>query len=184
MQGDRERCLAAGMDEYVTKPIQPRELYQVLGRFAPQAAAPRLSAAPAAPAPPDQVLDAAALRTRCGGRMELVRQVARLFLSECPRYLDRLRAAQLTADAAALEFAAHALKGSVGNLGGGPAYAAARRVEELAKAGRLDDATAALADLERELDRFRPALRELLTDTDSPETDSSARDAQGFPEGL
>jgi HPt (histidine-containing phosphotransfer) domain-containing protein len=92
----------------------------------------------------------------------LVRQVARLFLSECPRHLARLRGALAAADAAALQAAIHTLKGSVGNLSAGPAFAAARRLEGLAHAGRLAAAAAALADLERELDRLRPALRALV----------------------
>jgi CheY-like chemotaxis protein len=162
LQDEREECRRRGMDDFIAKPIQPRELYQVLSRFAPLPTAPL---PPAAEPPPSQaVLDEASFRARCGGRDDLVRQIARLFLSECPRYLRGLHAALEQADAAALRSAAHTLKGAVGNLSATPAYGAARRLEELARDGRCDAAESALRDLEAELDRLRPALRALLTD--------------------
>ncbi len=163
MAGDREECLRRGMDDFVAKPVQPRELYRVLGRLRPlPAAGPPLAKSASGPAAADMVLDAAAFRARCCGRDELVRQVARLFLNECPRYLDRLRAALAAGDAAALQVAAHTLKGAVGNLSAGTSFAAAKHLEDMARAGNLTDAPAALAALEAELDRLRPALRALL----------------------
>ncbi len=176
---DREECLSRGMDDFVSKPIQPRELYQILNRYQPQPLAPAdpppdtpgpSPAEPAAagcPSAPEggvgpAPLDVASLRARCGGRDTLVRQVAKLFLCECPRYLQRLRDALQRADAADLQFAAHALKGATGNLSAAPSAAAARRLEDQARAGRLDAAAEALTALEAELDRLRPALRALL----------------------
>jgi signal transduction histidine kinase/DNA-binding response OmpR family regulator len=170
-RADEEECLRRGMDDYIAKPIQPRELYRVLGRFGPQPAVSSLkfeirnpTAERDAPASDLLVLDAAAFRGRCGGRDDLVRQIARLFLSECPRYVDGLRAALALADAVALRAAAHTLKGAVGNLSATPAYEAARRLEDLAHEGRLDAARPALHTLETELDRLRSAVRDLLAD--------------------
>jgi HPt (histidine-containing phosphotransfer) domain-containing protein len=152
------------MDDFIAKPIQPRELYQVLGRLRPQAAGPLLAPPALNPEGPeaDLVFDAVAFRTRCGGREELARQVARLFLGECPRYLERLRSAAAAGDAAALHAAAHMIKGSVGNLSAGPSYAAAKRLDDFARAGDLAAAAKALGELIGELDRLRPALRGLL----------------------
>ena len=101
MAGDREECLRRGMDDFIAKPIQPWELHQVLGRLRPLPAGPLLAARESpTPAAADQVLDVASFRTRCGGRDDLVCQVARLFLSECPRHLDRLQTAQAARDVA------------------------------------------------------------------------------------
>ncbi|HEY1379412.1 MAG TPA: response regulator [Gemmataceae bacterium] len=164
MAGDREECLRRGMDDFVAKPIQPRELSQVLGRLRPQPAAPPPLAPrpPSGPAGADTLFDEAGFRARCCGRDELARQVARLFLNECPRYLDRLRTALAAGDATALQIAAHTLKGAVGNLSAGTSFAAAKRLDELARTGNLADARAGLAALEDELDRLRPVLRVLL----------------------
>jgi CheY-like chemotaxis protein len=170
-KADEEECLRRGMDDYIAKPIQPRELYRVLGRFGPQPAGSSLTFEIRNPKPDRDgpasdllVLDAVAFRGRCGGQDDLVRQIARLFLSECPRYVDGLRAALAQADAAALRAAAHTLKGAVGNLSATPAYEAARRLEDLAHDGQLDAAGPALQALETALDRLRPALRDLLAD--------------------
>ena len=91
-----------------------------------------------------------------------MRQVARIFLSECPRYLDRIGTALSAGDGTALQIAAHTLKGAVGNLSAGTSFAAASRLEELAWAGNLTDAAAGLTAFTAELDRLRPALRALL----------------------
>jgi HPt (histidine-containing phosphotransfer) domain-containing protein len=164
------------MDDFVAKPIQPNELYQVLSRVKPLPVAPALPADPPAPTEgAGDVLDVAGFRNRCGGRDELVRQIVRLFLSECPRHISALRSAFDRADASALRIAAHTLKGTVGNLSASAAYQAARKLEDLGRAGRLDTAGAALRDLEVELDRLRPALRVLLAD---PAPSGSARDMQ------
>jgi HPt (histidine-containing phosphotransfer) domain-containing protein len=110
----------------------------------------------------ETVFNLEALRARCCGREELVRQVARLFLSECPRYLDRMRAALTSGEATGLQTAAHALKGAVGNLGAGTSFVAVKRLEEQARGGNLAAAGVTFDELVTELDRLRPALRGLL----------------------
>ena len=123
------------MDDFVAKPINPRELRQVLGRLRPQAVGPLVSNQRSSAVLPDPtaVFDADDFLARCGGRRELAHQVARLFLSECPRHLDRLRAALNAGDAAGLQSAAHTIKGTVGNLSGGEAYVAAKTLEAAQK---------------------------------------------------
>jgi signal transduction histidine kinase/DNA-binding response OmpR family regulator len=165
MAGDREECLRRGMDDFIAKPILPRELAQVLGRLRPMPAAHLAGndvSGGKSIAPADQVIDVEGFRARCGGRDELVRQIARLFLNECPRYLERLRAAASAGDTEGLHAAAHTLKGSVGNLSAGAAHAAVRRLEVAARAGDPAAAQAALAVVEAALDQLRPSLRELL----------------------
>jgi signal transduction histidine kinase/DNA-binding response OmpR family regulator/HPt (histidine-containing phosphotransfer) domain-containing protein len=176
MAGDREECLRRGMDDFVAKPIDPRDLQQVLGRLRPLAAGPlNPNQRSCADLPdPTAIFDEASFVARCGGRRGLALQVARIFLSECPRHLDRLRAALSAGDSAALQAVAHTLKGAVGNLSGAAAHVAAKRLEELARNGRLADSSAALSDLSLELDKLRSALRQLLAEkraSSSPKVD-------------
>jgi HPt (histidine-containing phosphotransfer) domain-containing protein len=103
-----------------------------------------------------------ALLARVGGDAALAAAMASLFLDEYPRYLTEVRAALVARDAAALAAAAHALKGSVSNFLAPAATQAALRVELAARAGDLESAAIAVRDLEAELSRLDPALREMI----------------------
>jgi CheY-like chemotaxis protein/HPt (histidine-containing phosphotransfer) domain-containing protein len=150
MKGDRERCLEAGMDDYVSKPIQARELLNVMARVAP----PSAGAA--------TVVDADAALQTLGGDPGLLHQLAHAFLDDYPRSLARVRAAVTAGEATAVERAAHSLKGAVGVFGAPRAMAAAQRLETLGRLGALEEATGAFAALETELLQVRRALSELL----------------------
>jgi CheY-like chemotaxis protein/nitrogen-specific signal transduction histidine kinase/HPt (histidine-containing phosphotransfer) domain-containing protein len=159
MKGDRERCLDAGMDGYVTKPIQPAELWEALHALVPAAAGGE--AAAAAPAG-DSAFDRPAALKRVGGDEGLLRELAELLLEDGPRVQRDLRDAAAAGDAARVKLFAHTLKGSVGTFEATGAFAAAERLEILARSGDLTGAPAALAALDEQLDRLWPALRELL----------------------
>jgi two-component system sensor histidine kinase/response regulator len=155
MQGDRERCLAAGMDGYVTKPLRPTELFEVIASLiAPAASTPET---PAAPEEHD-ILDRKTLWERVAGDADLLREIIEIFLVDCPERLMELREALTHQDCAALERAAHRLKGALGNISANNAVAAARRVETAARAGDVHAATEALTRLEDELARLTPLL--------------------------
>jgi PAS domain S-box-containing protein len=158
MKGDRERCLEAGMDAYLAKPIDADELFEVVEGFA----APALGDGVERPERERfaDALDAAAIVDRLDGDHAAVRTMARLFLMEYPRCLGDLRAALGTGDAAAVTRAAHALKGSIG-LFGALGYDAARRLELIGQQGALAEAPGALRLLETELSRLLPMVNEL-----------------------
>ncbi|MBZ5672744.1 MAG: Hpt domain-containing protein [Acidobacteriia bacterium] len=99
----------------------------------------------------EQVLDRAAALARVGGDLDLLKEIAALFLEEYPRELDDLHKAMATGDARLLERTAHGLKGSVANFGARAAVDSAFQLERLGKAGKLDQAPPALAALERAL---------------------------------
>jgi HPt (histidine-containing phosphotransfer) domain-containing protein len=149
------------MDGYLTKPLRPQELFDALeglvaAPLQPDFPVPRDGAA-AVGAPFDK---AAALK-RVSGDADLLKELAGLFLDECPKHLAEIRGALDGKDAARLARAAHTLKGSVGALSAGGAFDAARRMEE---AGRQEDwalADRAWVDLDGAVGRLRSALAEL-----------------------
>jgi signal transduction histidine kinase/DNA-binding response OmpR family regulator len=160
MKGDRERCLEAGMDGYVSKPVQARELFQALAEVLGDVGPTAVVAGPAE-VPPGPAVDREAILRRLDGNEELLRELVDLFLEEAPRRLGQIRSAVALGDGNVLQAAAHSLKGSVGNFGVTAAFEAARRLEEVVRTGDLADAAAALPLLETALDRLLPALRRL-----------------------
>jgi two-component system sensor histidine kinase/response regulator len=96
------------------------------------------------------------------GNADLLRELVTLFLADCPKQMESIRAAVFQGDAQALHQAAHLLRGSLGNFGVSPAYEASRKLEAMARAGNLDSAQASYASLEAELCRLQAALAELL----------------------
>lgn len=151
MVGDRERCLAAGMDGYLSKPIRARELLEVVEEVV--AGEPRPSESPAEPA-----ADWAAALERLQGDRELLEEIAGVFREEAPKLLDQIREAIDRRDAPLLKLSAHTLKGALVNFAANGAIDAARRLEMMGKRGDLSTAPEALMALERELDRLSPAM--------------------------
>ncbi|MBI5365933.1 MAG: CHASE domain-containing protein [Planctomycetes bacterium] len=162
MRGDREACMEAGMDDYLSKPFLPRALIapmdRVLEEWGGGAGRPAESGAtgPANAAVlsviPDSPVGAgwdrsAALRL-CAGDVALLRRLAQQALADLEPALARLRAAADGGDDVGLARAAHSLKGAAGQLAATAVQAAARRVEECAGAGALAEARTALAGLE------------------------------------
>jgi PAS domain S-box-containing protein len=149
MSGDRERFLAAGMDGYLSKPIDPDMLFAVVEQD---------RTGPGAPAVPEPV-DRIAFLERLGGDEELMVDVIRLFLVDCPQRLADIKAAVDQRDAERLRTSAHALKGAAANLSAGGLFQAAGILERLGKEARLDAAPAAWRALSTEASLAMDVLR-------------------------
>ncbi len=155
MKGDRERCLQAGMDEYVAKPVRRAELFAAIERVLAGRPAAEPAPGPAAPAP--GLLDAAMLLTACDADPALLGQMIAVFQAGAPVCLARLSDAVASRNAAELREAAHKLCGLVSAFST-LAAETAQRLEQTAAAGLLDDAVepcAALADM---IQNLRPLL--------------------------
>jgi PAS domain S-box-containing protein len=160
MKGDREKCLEAGMNGYVTKPVQAADLFEAIATVFP--------ADPPSAAPASDVWDQAKALARVGRDEDLLRELAMVFLADYPRRLADLRGAVESANAANLKLASHTIKGAVSNFAALGACAAAQRLETMGQCGSLAGAAEALAALEMELDRLRAALVSLTGKEMSP----------------
>jgi CheY-like chemotaxis protein/HPt (histidine-containing phosphotransfer) domain-containing protein len=150
MNGDRERCLEAGMDGYVSKPIRIADLLAAIEAVMPHgddAPAPARDDAPGTP----KTLDQAELLRMLDGEGTLLQKLYLLFATEGPRRIVEAREALSANDAKALRNAAHLLAGSAGNLRAYAVHEGAKHLEQLARAGDLTTAPEVLDTLERDL---------------------------------
>jgi PAS domain S-box-containing protein len=155
LAGDRDRCLAAGMDSYIPKPISAKDLYEKV-----EAAAPR------------EALRPEELLSRVNGNQELMRDLVGVFRAELPRLLSRLEQAIAHHDAKGVAFASHTLKSSLGQLAAKQAAQTALRLELMGREGQLAGAASAYAQLNEEIRCFESELAILEKEPVDASTDS------------
>ena len=156
LSGDRERCIAAGMNGYVAKPIHAEELFAALEPYeTSQAALPTPAAKAYNPAGTGTAeINRVGLLERYSGDSKLVEELLRVFGSEIPGLVRKVKEALDARDAALIEMRAHALKSAVGTVGFTSAQELAASIERAAKSGELDEATRQFQRLEAELQDF------------------------------
>jgi HPt (histidine-containing phosphotransfer) domain-containing protein len=167
MQGDREHCLAAGMDDYVGKPVTPGALEEVLrkwlGRGATEAAHPRVAVdAPrvvGAVAPADAPrFDLDGLLERLMGDTEMARTIVAAFVDDVPRQLALLRACVAARDTSAAVLQAHSMKGAASSVGAERLHHLAADLERAARGGDLDTVARRLPELEHEAGQLEAVM--------------------------
>ena len=174
MQGDRERCLKAGMNGYVTKPVSPQALAEALAKWLPGEGTARLADAYAglvakarakvepatAEEPEAPVFDLSGMLARLMDDEDLARSVVHGFIEDVPRQIEALRRYLDAGDAGSAADQAHNLKGASANVGGESLRAAAFQIEKAATAGSIADALARLPELESRFARLKQAMQD------------------------
>jgi CheY-like chemotaxis protein/HPt (histidine-containing phosphotransfer) domain-containing protein len=173
IEGDRESCLAAGMDDYVAKPCTREQLQRLLAKWAaaqgPSAADPQPTAAAGGMDPPPSAAHPIDWRVLEGlralqipGRPDVVQRTVRMYLDSTPPLLKQLASGAEAGDADVLRRASHSLKSSSASIGAMAVSARCARLEAMARAGEVPDAASAVQAILDEYRRVEVALTEQL----------------------
>lgn len=167
LKGDKERCLAAGMDAYVSKPIREAELLAAVERWNEEPASSDTQGASAMSSdqPPFDLSEALA---RVRNRRPLLRSMAEIFIGQSDDLLDQCEAAIESADGPTLERAAHTLKSSAASFCAATVSEIAQRLENAGRTAEFGNAKADFQVLKSEMGRLLPALKRFLDEPDPP----------------
>jgi signal transduction histidine kinase/DNA-binding response OmpR family regulator len=160
IKGDRETCLQAGMDDYISKPVRADELFQILESRVQlhHASAPSATLETRREA----AFDEGAFLARMDGSHEVCVQIAEAFFNECPKLLSALRTTLQNRNAEQTVAAAHAIKGTIANFTAGAAFQSAARIEELAREADVARAAEVFKRLENDLDALLSSLKSFV----------------------
>ena len=160
MPADRDRCLQAGMDDYIAKPVELQRLCDTLAKWLPVRAGNATAPPPAAPAesPTPAIFNQDALLLRLLGDRRLAGAILRSFVADCPSRLNGLRGRIAAADGPGARSLAHMLKGSAATVAAEALHSLAEAIERAGAAGELARCSALLPHAAEEFERFRSAL--------------------------
>ena len=158
MQGDRARCLDAGMDDYVTKPIQPADLTQAIERVLAESLKQRDGNDRLVGLDRSGSFNMEVLLKRLSGDEDLVREILDVFLGDVPSQLFELEQALETGDASAIRQCAHRLKGASASVAADILHGLSYEIELAAKDDKLDNAKKSYEKLLSEFESFKQAV--------------------------
>lgn len=153
MKGDKERCLDSGMDGYVSKPVQPKDLFEAVEGLISSDKEPISSDSNQL-----SVIDINEVLSRVDGDKELLKDMIDLFIEGCPEMLNSIREAIANGNALELERSAHKLKGSVGNFAAKAAFEAALKLEQIGRSGDISNVNEVYASLMKQMENLMPVL--------------------------
>ena len=161
MQGDREKCLEAGMDDYLAKPIRPADVSGMITKWTAQMTPAEVTAAPAQAAPPageELPVDMERLTEMAGGEKDTLRELVELFYRQTTKQLAQLGDAVQENKTEEVRHLAHSCKGASATMGMAPLAAIFFELEKMGRAATLDGAAPALASAKREFQRVQDFL--------------------------
>jgi HPt (histidine-containing phosphotransfer) domain-containing protein len=160
MQGDREKCLAAGMDDYLAKPIRPGDVRMMVDKWTAQRSAPAATPPPPpAPAPTiESPVEMERLTELAGGEKDMLRDLVELFYKQTSKQLAQLETAVHANKTEEVRHLAHSCKGASATMGMAPLAAIFFELEKMGRAALLDGAVPRLADAVREFKRVQEFL--------------------------
>lgn len=159
--GDRQKCLDAGMDSYISKPVVPEAIIAAVNRYAAKTPSPASDPVvlPVGDEPVTEatvpIFDRDELLGRLGGKADLIPRFCTMFANSVTTGLEGIRQALDAGDADELHRQAHTVKGAAANIGAGRIRACATRLDEMAKSGEISGAPALLDELIVEFNLFR-----------------------------
>ena len=162
MRGDREKCIAAGMNDYLPKPIEPAQLAAILPKLIPCLAGPVLSSLPVdKPSPAREIVfNQEEFLTRLSDDLSLAREIVAGFLNTAPEQLRALAKCIESGDARGVSLQAHAIKGAAATVAAPALRDLCAKIEQAAAAGSLSQGDSLLGLLEQQLETFRAAVSE------------------------
>ena len=166
MTGDREKCIDAGMDDYVSKPIKPEVLYSVIDKVARKSQSEkeqkRIQPSQGSKTFSPKTFDLSSAMERALDDEDLFHEIAGLFIESCSDHIAKIKEGIVGNDAGILEREAHSLKGSVGNFDANEVYEAAYHLEKLGNEGKMATAEEGLSNLERALNELISEMKIVL----------------------
>ncbi|MEO8493797.1 MAG: response regulator, partial [Planctomycetota bacterium] len=152
MKGDKERCLEVGMDDYVSKPIAADTLFTTLARYSNRLPEPETTVAPEREMNEKEIFDSDLAMTQVPGGVAVLKDLARIFLMECPKLLKDLRQGLADENVEATQRAVHTLKGSARILAANRLGAISAELEKDARDKNLDVIRARFGEIEAAVD--------------------------------
>jgi len=182
MQGDRDKCIAAGMDDYIAKPVNPGKLLKALERwlsdqcylvvekdagaimFEETVDTPSIDTSSAAEteSESEMIFDYQAFSERLMNDDALIRAVTEAFLGDMPAQIEQLKTQVAASDVEQVTASAHKIKGAAANVGGLAVGALALEMETAGRAGDIGPAQNKLAELEQQFDQLKAAMEAQL----------------------